>query len=90
MFLGGAMPADNPVANPLYADFRRFPRLYISVSSAAALCDDAIRLHDRALAAGVSSTLNQVPDMQHVFPILAGRAVEADGELKRLATWFSS
>jgi hypothetical protein len=26
--------------------------------------------------------------MQHVFPFLAGRAVEADDELRRVAQWF--
>ncbi|WP_241980840.1 alpha/beta hydrolase fold domain-containing protein [Cryobacterium sp. Hh11] len=89
MFLGGITPADDPLANPLYADFAGFPRLYINVGSGEALLDDARRLHERALAAGVDSTLSQVAGMQHVFPILAGRATEADEELKRLAQWFS-
>ena len=88
MFLGGITPADDPLANPLYADFAGFPRLYINVGSGEALLDDARRLHERALAAGVDSTLSQVAGMQHVFPILAGRATEADEELKRLAQWF--
>jgi epsilon-lactone hydrolase len=26
--------------------------------------------------------------MQHVFPVLAGRAREADDELRRIAAWF--
>lgn len=90
MFLGGTTPADDPLANPLYADFAGFPRLYVNVGSGEALRDDARRLHERALDAGVDSTLHQVDDMQHVFPLLAGRAVEADDELKRLAQWFEN
>jgi epsilon-lactone hydrolase len=33
-------------------------------------------------------TLSVVDGMQHVFPFLAGRAVEADEELRRIAKWF--
>jgi monoterpene epsilon-lactone hydrolase len=28
--------------------------------------------------------------MQHVFTFLAGRAVEADDELRRVANWFKA
>ena len=90
MFLGDGARTDNPLANPLYADFSGFPRLYINVGTSEALLDDAIRLHERASAAGVDSTISQVANMQHVFPVLAGRAVEADNELKRLAAWVNS
>jgi monoterpene epsilon-lactone hydrolase len=89
MFLGENTPSDNPLANPLYADFTGFPRLYINVGAGEALLDDAIRLHDRATAAGVDSTISSVGGMQHVFPVLAGRAIEADNELNRLATWLN-
>lgn len=87
MFLGDGTRTDNPLANPLYADFSGFPRLYINVGTSEALLDDAIRLHDRALAAGVDSTISKVGGMQHVFPVLAGRAIEADEELMRLTLW---
>lgn len=89
LFLGGKGSKTDPLANPLYADFAGFPRLYINVGAGEALRDDAWRLHERALAAGVDSTLSVVDGMQHVFPILAGRAREADEELERIATWYS-
>ena len=90
MFLGGKASKTDPLANPLYADFVGFPRLYINVGAGEALRDDARRLHERALAAGVDSTLSVVEGMQHVFPILAGRAAEADEELARMAKWYAS
>nr|QIZ01156.1 alpha/beta hydrolase [Streptomyces sp. S1D4-11] len=50
------------------------------------LLDDARRLADRARAAGVDVTLSIVDHMRHVFPILAGRAEEADQELARISS----
>lgn len=89
MFLGEKGSAKNPLANPLYADYKGFPRLYINAGSVETLRDNAERLHERAKAAGVDSTLSVVEDMQHVFPFLAGRAVEADQEIQRIARWYN-
>lgn len=88
MFLGETGKPDDPLANPLYADFTGFPRLYISAGSAETLLDDATRLADRASAAGAEVTLSVVDGMQHVFPCLAGRAPEADAEIGRISNWY--
>lgn len=88
MFLGEKGSAKDPLANPLYADYKGFPRLYINAGAIETLRDNAERLHERALAAGVNSTLSVVADMQHVFPFLAGRAAEADQEIQRIARWY--
>ena len=90
LFLGEKGSPVNPLANLLYADFKGFPRLYVNAGSFECLLDDAVRLHERALAAGVDSTLSVVEGMQHVFPILAGRAPEADEEIQRIAHWYKS
>lgn len=90
MFLGEKGSAKNPLANPLYADYKGFPRLYINAGSVETLRDNAERLHERAKAAGVDSTLSVVEGMQHVFPFLAGRAVEADQEIQRIARWYNN
>lgn len=90
MFLGEKGSAKNPLANPLYADYKGFPRLYINAGSVETLRDNAERLHERAVAAGVDSTLSVVEGMQHVFPFLAGRAVEADQEIQRIARWYNN
>ena len=80
--------ARNPLANPLYADLKGFPPIYINAGGAEVLLDDARRLHELATTAGVQSTLSIVDRMQHVFPFLAGRATEADEEINRIAAWY--
>lgn len=90
MFLGESGSPTDPLANPLYADYRGFPRLYLNAGAVESLRDNAERLHERAVAAGVDSTLSIVDDMQHVFPCLAGNAPEADQEIQRIAGWYKS
>ena len=90
MFLGEDGKANNPLANPLYADFTAYPALYICAGSVETLVDDSRRLHSIASDAGVDSTLSVVDDMQHVFPFLAGRAAEADAEIQRISEWYAN
>lgn len=90
MFLGEKGSRTDPLANPLKANFQGFPRLYVNAGSAETLLDNAQDLTRIATAAGVSVTLSVVDGMQHVFPFLAGRAVEADDELRRITAWFKS
>jgi monoterpene epsilon-lactone hydrolase len=86
--LGDSVSPKDPLANPLYADFSGFPRLYINAGSVEALVDNATRLRDRADAAGVDVTISIGEGQQHVFPFLAGRAPVADQELTKIADWF--
>jgi monoterpene epsilon-lactone hydrolase len=86
--LGDSVSPDTPLANPLYADFGGFPRLYLNAGGAESLLDNATRLAERARAAGVDVTLSVVDGMQHVFPMLAGRAREADDEIAPVAECY--
>lgn len=88
MFLGEKGSRTDPLANPLKADFKDFPRLYVNAGSVETLLDNAQDLARIAKASGVNVTLSVVDGMQHVFPILAGRAAVADEELRRIAKWF--
>ncbi len=76
-----------PSALPLQRDFVGFPRLYIAVGSDEVLLDDALRLHERALAHGVDSTLSIGDGEQHVYPLTAGNSAAADEEIARIARW---
>lgn len=89
MFLGetGTSPT-NPLVNPLYADFTGFPKLYITAGSVESLLDNATKLARRAEDAGVDVTLSIGEGMQHVFPILAGKADEADEQIRQIANWY--
>jgi len=88
MFLGEHGSRTAPLANPLKASYRSFPRIYVNAGSRETLLDNAVDLAEIAKAAGVDVTLSVVDGMQHVFPCLAGRAPEADAELERIARWF--
>jgi monoterpene epsilon-lactone hydrolase len=88
-FLGSQGSADDPRANVVLADYSGFPPLYINAGSGEALLDDARALDRLARESGVNSTLSVVEGMQHVFIMLAGRASEADDEIRRIAEWFS-
>lgn len=90
MFLGETGSRTDPLVNPLKASYRGFPRLYIAAGSLETLLDNATDLAQISKAAGADVTLSVVDGMQHVFPILAGRAREADDELSRVAKWFAS
>lgn len=88
MFLGETGSRVDPLANPLKASYRKFPRLYINVGSEETLLDNSQDLAMCAQRDGVDVTLSVVAGGQHVFPFLAGRAVEADEELSRIAKWY--
>ena len=88
--LGDQTSPTAPLANPLYADYTGFPRLYITAGSDESLLDDATRLNDLATAAGVDVTLSVVEGQQHVFPFNAGRTAAADDQIAAIAKWYAS
>jgi acetyl esterase/lipase len=86
--LGKKSSRTDPLANPLKADSKGFPRLYVNAGAVEPLLDNAQDLAHIAKVDGVDITLSIVDGMQHVFPFLAGRAAAADEELRRIAKWF--
>jgi len=87
--LGDQTSPTAPLANPLYADYSSFPRLYITAGGAESLLDNATRLNDLAKAAGVDVTLSVVEGQQHVFPFNAGRTAAADDQIAAIAKWYA-
>lgn len=69
-YLNGA-DAKNPLASPLHADLSGLPPLLIQVGTRETLLDDSRRLHDKALAAGVNSSLEEAGGMIHVWHLFA-------------------
>jgi acetyl esterase/lipase len=86
-FLGEHGSPDDPLANPLHAELRGLPPLYIQTGADEALLTDSRDLGEKARRSGVDVTLEIVPEMQHVFQFLAGVAPEADAAIARLANW---
>jgi acetyl esterase/lipase len=88
-YLAGASSTD-PLANPLKADLTGLPPVYVNAGSIEALLSDTTRFADSAKAAGVDVTVSIVDGMQHVFPVLAGRAPVVDDEFSRIAAWYQA
>ena len=63
----GRNPVGMPGISPLFGDLHGLPPLLIQVGDAEVLLDDSTRLHARALAAGVDSTLHNFAEAFHVF-----------------------
>lgn len=82
----GDDPAD-PEVSPVNADLTGLPPMYLQVSAAEMLLDDSVRVHERAVTAGVDSTLDVVEGQQHTFQMSAGRDKIADDAVRRLADW---
>jgi monoterpene epsilon-lactone hydrolase len=79
----------HPLAAPLYADLEGLPPLLVHAGDAEALRDDAVRIAERARAAGVPTELEVWDDQIHAFHLFAGffdaprKAVESVGRFIR-------
>jgi epsilon-lactone hydrolase len=87
-YLGKTDPK-NPLASPVFGDYRGLPPLLIQVGEHEMLRDDSVRVAKKARADGISVKLEAWPGMFHVFqshePLLPeGReAIEHIGEFMR-------
>lgn len=88
-YVGTGNPKD-PLASPLYADMRGLPSLLIQVGDAEVLLDDAVRVADRAKAAGVSVTLEVWPQMIHVWHSFAFILPEAQQAIDKIGDFVRS
>jgi monoterpene epsilon-lactone hydrolase len=76
-----------PLAAPLYADLTGLPPMLVQVGDAEILLDDAVRLAERAKAAGVEVDLEVWDEMIHVFPMFAGGLDEGRQAIERIGAW---
>jgi epsilon-lactone hydrolase len=67
-YLGGADPAD-PRCSAVFADLHDLPPLLIQVGEDEILFDDAVRIRDAAVAAGVDTTFQPWTHGIHVWPV---------------------
>jgi acetyl esterase/lipase len=87
LFLGEGGNRDDPLVNPLHGNLRGFPPIYIQVGADETLLADSRNLAELARKSDVDVTLEIVPEMQHVFQVLAGAAPEADAAITKLVQW---
>jgi epsilon-lactone hydrolase len=81
----GAHAPDDPSHNAMYADLSGLPPLLIQAGTADPIVQDANRLHDRAQAAGVESSLELFPVETHVFHLFWDFLPEAVEGLRQAA-----
>ncbi|HQU10014.1 MAG TPA: alpha/beta hydrolase fold domain-containing protein, partial [Acidiphilium sp.] len=78
----------NPLASPLYADLAGLPPMLTHVGAREVLRDDSVRLHEKALAAGVASLLRVWPVVPHVWPIFQAILPEGRATLDESAAFI--
>lgn len=86
-YLGATDPSD-PLASPLFGDFRGLPPLLIQLGEHEMLRDDSIRVTKKARADGVNVTLEIWPGMVHVFQIRG--LPESREAIQRIGTFIKS
>jgi acetyl esterase/lipase len=80
--------AKTPLASPLYADLTGLPPLLVQVGSAEILLDDAVRVAERALEAGVEADLRVWQDMFHVWHAFAQILPEGQAAVDEMAAFL--
>jgi acetyl esterase/lipase len=87
VYLQGADPK-NPLASPNFASLRSLPPLLIHVGRDEVLLDDSIKLHEKAKADGVASTLEIWDDMIHVWHAFHPMLPEAKQAIVRVGAFL--
>jgi epsilon-lactone hydrolase len=89
-YLGDSDPAD-PRCSAVFADVNGLPPLLIQVGDKEILYDDATRIRDRALAAGVDVTFESWEHGIHVWPVyIATGLPESALAIEHLATFLKA
>jgi acetyl esterase len=73
----GATPAGTPLAEPIYADLRRLPPLFLALAAVDPLADDTRELARRLAAAGVPHEVREYPGLVHGFLQMTARCAAA-------------
>lgn len=76
-YLAGGLDPRTPLAAPLHANLAGLPPLLIQASRHEVLRDDAVRIAEKARAAGVDCTLELTDEVPHVWQIFAAILPEA-------------
>jgi monoterpene epsilon-lactone hydrolase len=78
----------DPLASPLYAELKGLPPLLIQVGTNEILLDDAVRLAERAKAAGVKADLRVADGMVHVWHLFSSLVPEGQAGIDEAGEWM--
>ncbi|NOR61751.1 MAG: alpha/beta hydrolase fold domain-containing protein [Rhodobacteraceae bacterium] len=79
----------NPLASPLFGDFKNAPPVFLCVGTTEILRDDTLAMAAKLRAQNVPVTLEILENAPHVWPFFHGRLPEADATLKKVQTFLS-
>jgi acetyl esterase/lipase len=85
MFIADESQRTSPYVTALRADVTGLPPHFLTVGDGELMVDGVRRFGDMLRDAGIPVQVDVVPDMQHIFPIMAGRAPEADAAIRSIA-----
>ncbi len=77
----------NPLISPIFADYKNFPPLFISVSNTEILYDDSCLLYKKAKEAGVKCLLEVGNKLLHAWPSIP-QLLEARKTLANVAKFL--
>ncbi|WP_417515373.1 alpha/beta hydrolase [Minwuia sp.] len=80
----------DPLVSPMHADLSGLPPLLIQVGTRETLLDDARRLHEKALADGVISSLEEAGGMVHVWHLFAPMLSEGRDAIDRAGAFMKT
>jgi phenylacetate-CoA ligase len=86
-YLGG-LPAETPLASPVFGAFQGLPPLLVHVGGAERLLDDAVVVATRAREAGVDVTLTVAERMLHVWHAFAPKLPQASAAIEEVGAWL--
>jgi len=89
MYLGKSDPRD-PLASPVFGDYRGLPPLLFQIGEHEMLRDDGIRAALKARADGITVTLEVWPGMFHVFQSHEPLLPEARAAIEHIADFIKS
>ena len=87
---GNNFDPKNPKVSPLFGPFKGLCPLFFVVGGAEVLLDESRICHDKALSAGVESSIEIAPNMLHTFPSFVGCFPEADASANRIASYIKT
>lgn len=77
----GGRDAGDPAVSPLFAELSGLPPVFVQVGTHEVLLDDARRLYDRLVMAGVPVTLETWDDMGHAWAAFGSAVPEAEASI---------
>ena len=78
----------NPLASPLFGEFKGAPPVFLSVSTSEILRDDGLAMAAKLRQSGVETTVDIGENLPHVWPFFHGILPEANATLARVQAFL--